>query len=468
MRGLHDYEKHKDIFHFLRTKKFNIYLLQETHLTTSLESYIRAEWGGDAYFSSYRSNAKGVCILFNSNFEYKILNKRTDREGQFICLDLEIEGKKITLVNIYGPNEDRPEFYTNIADIIEEVGNDTCIIGGDFNIAQNQYLDTCNYCHINNPRAKECLLNIKVDLNLVDPFREMNEFEKRFTWRKSNPVKQARLDFFLISESLMHNISNVDIIPSYRSDHSTVLLSFQINEFKRGSGIWKFNNSLLKDNDYIKVVKKCIFDVREQYAVPVYNTQYIEDESDLQFTISDQLFLDVLLMEIRGKTISYSSYKKKQNILQEEKLQVEIKALEQDFNIDMLDILERKKIELQNLRKEKLEGVIIRSRTRWAEEGEKPTKYFCSLESRNFINKTIPKMELENGEIIYKQADILEEVKEYYHNLYNFQERDRNIDYDDIFNKLGDCPKLTEHEKNKLEGEIKEQEIGQILKKNEK
>ena len=35
----------------------------------------------------------------------------------------------------------------------------------------------------------------------------------------------------------MHNVSNVDIIPSYRSDHSTVLLSFQINEFKRGSGI---------------------------------------------------------------------------------------------------------------------------------------------------------------------------------------------------------------------------------------
>ena len=52
--------------------------------------------------------------------------------------------------------------------ILLKVGNDTCIyIGGDFNIAQNQYLDTCNYCHINNPKAKECLLNIKEDLNLV-------------------------------------------------------------------------------------------------------------------------------------------------------------------------------------------------------------------------------------------------------------------------------------------------------------
>jgi len=30
------------------------------------------------------------------------------------------------------------------------------------------------------------------------------------------------------------------------------------------------------------------------------------------FTINDQLFLEVLLMEIRGKTISYSSYLKKE------------------------------------------------------------------------------------------------------------------------------------------------------------
>ena len=59
-------------------------------------------------------------------------------------------------------------------------------------------------------------------------------------------------------------------------------------------------------------------------------------------------------MEIRGKTISYSSYKKKQNILREEKLQVEIKALEQDFNIDMLDILERKKNRIAKLAQRKI------------------------------------------------------------------------------------------------------------------
>ena len=53
----------------------------------------------------------------------------------------------------------------------------------------------------------------------------------------------------------MSSVQSHKILPSYRSDHSTVVLSFQINDFKRGNGRWKFNNSLLRDMEYIKVVK---------------------------------------------------------------------------------------------------------------------------------------------------------------------------------------------------------------------
>ena len=40
-------------------------------------------------------------------------------------------------------------------------------------------------------------------------------------------------------------------------------------------------------------------------------------------------------MEIRGKTIAYSSYKKKQTLLREEKLQEEIRGLERETNLDL-------------------------------------------------------------------------------------------------------------------------------------
>ena len=58
-------------------------------------------------------------------------------------------------------------------------------------------------------------------------------------------------------------------------------------------------------------------DIKLQYALPIYNYQNINDipESELQFTISDQLLLETLLMELMGKSISYGSYKKeKQNL----------------------------------------------------------------------------------------------------------------------------------------------------------
>ena len=112
----------------------------------------------------------------------------------------------------------------------------------------------------------------------------------------------------------MHSENDVEIIPSYRSDHSTVVLSLQFNDFVKGKELWKFNVSLLKDKNYVNTVKKCINDVKEQYVLPVYDTEFIEDNANnemIQFTISHQLFLEVLLIEIRGKTISYSAHKKK-------------------------------------------------------------------------------------------------------------------------------------------------------------
>ena len=71
-----------------------------------------------------------------------------------------------------------------------------------------------------------------------------------------------------------------------------------------------------------------------------------------------------------------------------------------------MQFLENKKQDLENIRKEKIKGKIIRSRVQWIEEGGKPTKYFCGLESKNFSSKIIPKIERDDGKTIAKQFDI--------------------------------------------------------------
>jgi len=94
-----------------------------------------------------------------------------------------------------------------------------------------------NYININNPNARNKVLEMKEEYNLTDPFREINTEIRKYTWCRRNPIKQARLHYILVSENFHNSIEKVDIIPSYRSDHSPVVLYFMLNEFKLGKGL---------------------------------------------------------------------------------------------------------------------------------------------------------------------------------------------------------------------------------------
>ena len=47
---------------------------------------------------------------------------------------------------------------------------------------------------------------------------------------------------------------------------------------------------------------------------------------------------------------------------------------------------------IEKLYAKKVEGIIVRSRARWHEHGEKNSKYFFNLEKRNHIKKHIRKL----------------------------------------------------------------------------
>ena len=102
-------------------------------------------------------------------------------------------------------------------------------------------------------------------------------------------------------------------------------------EFKRDRPFWKLNNSLLKDKSYIKAIKELVEDIKHQYSVILYEPEEIKNipAKDVQFNISDQLFFETLLMEIRGKTISYASFKKKTDRENEKILNEKLKSFEQ-------------------------------------------------------------------------------------------------------------------------------------------
>ena len=83
-------------------------------------------------------------------------------------------------------------------------------------------------------------------------------------------------------------------------------------------------------------------------------------------------------MEIRGKTISYASYKNRVQRETEKTLEKEIETLEKILKKDKVKVIEEKQNELEKNWNKKLRGSFIRSRAKWIEEGEKPSKYFCN------------------------------------------------------------------------------------------
>ena len=50
-------------------------------------------------------------ILLNNNFEHTVEKVKSDPNRNYIILDINIDGKKFTLVNLYDPNKDKPRFY---------------------------------------------------------------------------------------------------------------------------------------------------------------------------------------------------------------------------------------------------------------------------------------------------------------------------------------------------------------------
>ena len=92
-----------------------------------------------------------------------------------------------------------------------------CILVGDFNLFMSPQKDYFNYLHVNNPKSRDKVLEIVLEYNLIDCWREEHIEERKFTWFKKNPIKQARLDFFLISSMLYSKVKNPDITSVYRT-----------------------------------------------------------------------------------------------------------------------------------------------------------------------------------------------------------------------------------------------------------
>ena len=132
---------------------------------------------------------------------------------------------------------------------------------GDFNLSFDSKLDAQGA----NPTIKKKSLAKRIELkenyDLCDIWRVRNMKSKRFTFgqKHSSDFIQRRLDYMFISNTLQEFVTMTEILTPISTDHSPVLFSLSKEKgCLRGKGIWKFNSSLTKDQDYIIEIKKMI------------------------------------------------------------------------------------------------------------------------------------------------------------------------------------------------------------------
>ena len=80
------------------------------------------------------------------------------------------------------------------------------------------------------------------EFSLHDIRRIKNPNTRSYTWSKSSPFIFCRLNYWLISDNLNDLVTQVDIVASIKTDHSSIIREL---EAAKGPGFWKLNTSLL-------------------------------------------------------------------------------------------------------------------------------------------------------------------------------------------------------------------------------
>ena len=451
VRGLANKDKREKVFVWLKEQSISIALLQETHSTDTVANTWRQEWDGETFFSGNDTKSKGVAFLINKNLSCKIIKHEELIVGRLHTLELEINDHTITIINVYGPNTDDTSVFKKLEEYLRENDDKSIIAGGDFNTILNVDIDKKNGIKNNHPNIRTKLLSIIEENNLTDIWRTQHQDKQQFTWHSSTrPVIFSRLDYFLLSDNLINFVKNSNIKPGYKTDHSLINVELNFDLIERGKGIFKLNNSILLETEYQTKIK-----------------QGIKSTAEINKEANPNTLWELIKGTVRNETIQYTCKKKKTEKEQENKLQSDVRNLEENISkiesqneLDVLrEDLKIKQSELDTLLDNRINGIIVRSKANKIEYNEKNSKYFSNLEKKRSEQKTITHLNI-NGKHVTNQQEIRQEQKQFYETLYEKRETtDSTINFFD-----DDMHKLNNEDKTQLEGLLTEYECANALK----
>jgi len=391
----------------------DIIFLQEIHSEETDVKFWRTQWGNSIFFSHGSSHSAGSAIMLHK-FKGSVLETLCSDEGRWVSVVVKQGNATFIACCVYGYNSHGSnrvmfsQLVDNLKKLHKKYKNAYFILGGDFNECMDDHLDRYPP-RLDGRMSNDLIISLCSDLSLTDAWRFFNPSTKDFTWSNKSLSFRSRIDFFLISSSILNYVKDASHITAPLSDHKLIAIKLSdIKDSPRMRGYWKLNNALLKDkkfNDSIINLTKELFtgvirDYKTNWEFFKYKARYIavkrsKEIKDIKHKSDSELVnrLNVLLA--------------KDKITEEEDL--EIKKLSLEFDRAYLELAK---------------GAYIRSRAKWVEEGEKNTSYFFALEKRNSQRKALLALNID-GVTSNDPREISKFVTKFYSNLYT-----SNFNYD--------------------------------------
>ena len=415
-------------------------------------------------FSHGSEHSRGVCMFLNVNSGFSITVVHANQDGRFIIAKISIGDEQIFVVNIYAPNKyaEQELFIRNLgANLISKTNITKTVIAGDWNMSLFPK-DKCGGLPWKETSYRNSIVDLMEELELVDIYRKLHSNAKAFTYESKSLKLKSRIDYFLISRTIARNVVKAEIRSSIAPDHKAIFLSLEVQgEFKRGPGTWKFNNQLLEDKDYIDLI----------------NTSYPRILDKYKEVKSKRLVWEMIKMEIRSTTIEYSKKRRLKLRRKEIEIQDEIQKLDRQICNDqyldenILNKYESAKKELKEIYELKGKEAMFRSKARWIEQGEKPTKYFFNLEKKNYDRRIIKELKNENGEITTNFKDINGKIEDHFSKILTSKIAENENVQGLNFNRFVEgieIPKLTYEEGHEMEHDLSMDEIKNAVKRFQK
>ena len=103
------------------------------------------------------------------------------------------------------------------------------VFAGDFILYSNQKIEAMGGNPVLKKKSIAKVLQITEKYDLIDIWRVRNLSSTRFTFRKNHfsGFIQKRLHYIFISNSVQESVQNIDVLTTFRSDHSSLLLSYK-------------------------------------------------------------------------------------------------------------------------------------------------------------------------------------------------------------------------------------------------